>query len=110
MNQGLKKYTKQLSYEVGEVASCYVNLKKGAENLHIVIPLVETVGPAAISLGLVYNYQDRTKNYGFGNGMRLTYQNELVIKTNSIEVIEPDGSKDVYEYVSAKGKYINKET
>lgn len=50
MNRGLKNYTKQLTQTVGNAGTVSVNIKKNDANMHIVLPVLKTIGLAPIDL------------------------------------------------------------
>ena len=54
-NKGLKGYTKQLTQRIGDVARVSVNVNKEDANMHIVIPLVKTLGPNSMETSLIWN-------------------------------------------------------
>ena len=70
-NKGLKEYTKQISQTVGDVAKVFVNVNKADANMHIVIPLLTTLGPNPIDLSLIWNYQDKDRMGYFGKGCNI---------------------------------------
>ena len=107
MNKGFKNYTKRINQTVGNVAEVSVNVNETDSNLHIMIPLVSTVGKCPISTSLIFDYQSRGLNYGFGNGMRLNYHSELSDIDDGFQMINNDGSID--SYLSDKS-YFNVET
>ncbi|UKI50672.1 MAG: hypothetical protein L6U99_04710 [Clostridium sp.] len=50
-----------------------------------------------IDMSLVYSYQDRYENVGFGKGMKPNYYNKLVINNGVYKIIGSDGRVDEYE-------------
>ena len=91
-NKGLKEYTKQISQTIGDVAKVSVNVNKEDANLHILIPLFETLGPNPINLSLIYNYQDRDRIGHFGKGCNINTYRDFSDNENYISVKEADGS------------------
>ena len=69
-NKGLKSYTKQINQTIGDVAKVSVNVNKEDANLHILIPLITTLGPNPIDISLIFNYQDINKDKAFGKDAR----------------------------------------
>ena len=55
-NKGLKSYTKQQSFTVGNIKG-FTNLYNNDANLNIILPIFKTVGYSAIDLSLIYNQQ-----------------------------------------------------
>ncbi|MDE7263707.1 MAG: hypothetical protein K2N64_03510, partial [Anaeroplasmataceae bacterium] len=106
-NKGLKSYTKQISQTIGDVAKGFVNVNKDDANMHILIPLFQTLGPNPLDLSLIWNYQDRDRIGHFGKGFRLdTYKNIKERNSTIVEVLEADGSILEFEKKS-DGKYYN---
>ena len=77
MNRGLKNYTKQLTQTVGNAGTVSVNINKNDANMHIVLPVLKTIGLAPIDLKLIYNYQDRNVDGLFGKGFKLNFYSKL---------------------------------
>ena len=106
MNTGLKKYTKQLTQTVGNVADVSVNINEENANLIMSLPLLKTIGLSPIDLSLIFNYQNKNEDGLFGKGIRLNLFSKLIIDSDKITVKNADGSTDVY--LSSKG-YKNDE-
>lgn len=97
MNQGLKKYSKQISLTVGNAAQTSINVNKDAANLHIVLPLINTVGPNQIETSLIFNLQDMKESFSFGKGFRLNYYSKISKHSDNLnQVTNSDGSTDLY--------------
>ena len=108
MNRGLKHYTKQITQEVGS-ASCSVNINKEDANLHITLPLIQTLGLDPIDLSLIFNLQDylsSTSNEFFGRGTKLNLYNTVNYYNTLIELNNADGSSDSFLSVES---HFNKE-
>ena len=106
-NKGLKSYTTNLEFSVGEVIA-NINLHQADANLILEIPIFNTVGFSPINLGLIYNKQNDSETGYFGKGVRLNYFTKLIDNNTSITMQNSDGSTDVYlENVS---EYTNSET
>ncbi len=95
-NKGLKSHTKQISQTIGEVAKVSVNVNKEDANMHILIPLFQTLGPNPMDLSLIWNYQDREKLGHFGKGCNLSIYKDISDQGNRINVREADGSSITY--------------
>lgn len=96
MNRGLKNYTKQLTQTVGNAGTVSVNINKNDANMHIVLPVLKTIGLAPIDLKLIYNYQDRNVDGLFGKGFKLNFYSKLTSSGNSYTMLNADGSRDTY--------------
>ncbi len=99
MNQGLKNYTKQFSHEVSGVGTLLFNMCGGAKNMHMVLPLINTVGQNPISLSLIYNEIDKDEEGQFGKGFKLNTYQKLTYMTSPIAIAavkNADGSVDNY--------------
>ena len=107
MNQGLKSYTKQFTHNVSGVGTLSFNMCGAAKNMHMIIPLITTVGHSPISLSLIYNEQDKDVDGQFGKGFRLNLFKKLTQTSTGYEVLNADGSVDQY---LASNNYYNKET
>ena len=106
-NKGLKSYTTNLEFNLGEVIA-NINLHQADANLILEIPIFNTVGFSPINLGLIYNKQNDSETGYFGKGVRLNYFTKLIDNNTSITMQNSDGSTDVYlENVS---EYTNSET
>lgn len=106
-NKGLKSYTTNLEFNLGEVIA-NINLHQADANLILEIPIFNTVGFSPINLGLIYNKQNDSEIGYFGKGVRLNYFTKLIDNNTSITMQNSDGSTDVYlENVS---EYTNSET
>ncbi|MDE6656781.1 MAG: hypothetical protein K2J85_07305, partial [Anaeroplasmataceae bacterium] len=108
-NTGLKSYTKQISQTIGNVAQVSVNVNKSDANMHIVIPIIQTLGPNPINLSLIFNYQELNNNRGFGKGCNLSTYKNIKAYTNRIEVTEADGSTIEYK-LDKNETYYSKES
>ncbi len=91
-NKGLKGHTKQISQTIGEVAKVSVNVNKTDANMHILIPLFQTLGPNPMDLSLIWNYQDRDRFGFFGKGCNINTYRDFSDNENYISVKEADGS------------------
>ena len=107
MNKGLKKYTKQISLTVGNAAESSININKDDANLHILLPLITTVGLSPIETSLIFNLQDKSESDLFGRGFKLNYFNKITSDETTIKVKNSDGSIDEYSSID---DYKNKET
>ena len=88
-NKGLKSYTKQLSFELGEMKA-FVNPNISDSNLIITLPLVTTRGSDPLSMSLIYNFLDDI-NGDIISGVK----NSFYSKRKVSYVIEmPDGTKE----------------
>ena len=96
MNQGLKNYTKQFIHEVSGVGNLAINMCGSAKNMHIVLPLINTVGNNPISLSLIYNEQDKDVTSQFGKGFRLNLYKKITSTDEGYNVFNADGSVDEY--------------
>lgn len=95
-NKGLKEYTKQISQTIGDVAKVSVNVNKADANMHILIPLIETLGPNSLDVSLIFNYQDINKDRAFGKGCTINTFKDIRYSGSTIQVIEADGSSITY--------------
>ncbi|MDE5617232.1 MAG: hypothetical protein K2I36_00050, partial [Ureaplasma sp.] len=95
-NKGLKSYTKQISQTIGDVAKVSVNVNKEDANMHILIPLFQTLGPNPLDLSLIWNYQDRDRIGHFGKGCNINTYKDFSDNENYISVREADGSYTSY--------------
>ena len=96
MNKGLKSYTKQLTQEIS-TAKAYVNLNENDANMHIVLPLVKTLGNFPIALNLIYTHQNRNVvDKHFGKGFKLDGCPLITFEGDKIGIQNADGSKDYY--------------
>ena len=107
MNQGLKSYTKQFTHEVSGVGTLSFNMCGAAKNMHMLIPLISTVGHNPINLSLIYNEQDKEVSGQFGKGFRLNLFKKLTQTSTGYEVQNADGSVDQY---LTSNNYYNEET
>ncbi len=97
MNRGLKSYTKQLTQEVGSAKAC-VNIYENDANMHIVLPLVKTLGNFPIDLNLIYTHQNRNvTDKHFGKGFKLDCCPLVSFVGDDIIIQNADGSKDLYK-------------
>ena len=96
MNQGKKTNTQQMKQKIGEVAEGYVNVNKRDANLHIVIPLVKTLGPNPMEIELIYNEQDKEELGHFGKGVQISTYKNITDQESYISVKEADGSYTRY--------------
>ena len=102
MNQGLKSYTKQFTHDVSGVGRLAFNMCGAAKNMHMIIPLISTVGQSPINLSLIYNEQDKDVTGQFGKGFRLstyqklTYMNMPAPMGLIANIKNADGSVDNY--------------
>ena len=95
-NKGLKEYTKQISQTIGDVAKVSVNVNKEDANMHILIPLFQTLGPNPMDLSLIWNYQNRDRIGHFGKGCNLNTYKEISDNESYISVKEADGGYTSY--------------
>ncbi|MCI9653808.1 MAG: hypothetical protein HFG91_05650 [Acholeplasmatales bacterium] len=95
-NKGLRSYTKQISQTIGDVAKVSVNVNKDDANMHILIPLFQTLGPNPLELSLIWNYQDRDRIGHFGKGCNINTYKDFSDNENYISVREADGSYTSY--------------
>ena len=107
MNKGLKSYTKLLTANVGNAAECSLNVNKYDANLHIVIPIIESVGMCKIKTALIYDHSSRNTDFGYGKGIRLNFYSSITSVSGGYEMENPDGSSDIYY---ATNQYYNSET
>lgn len=107
MNQGLKGYTKQFTHNVSGVGRLAFNMCGAAKNMHMIIPLISTVGHSPINLSLIYNEQDKDVSGQFGKGFRLNTFQKLSSIDEGYEILNADGSTDKY---LESNNYYNKET
>ena len=107
MNKGLKHYTKQISQTIGNAAKISINIHKEDANLHILVPLITTVGLCPIQTSLCFNLQDKNKSELFGKGFKLNYYANITHSGKDIVVENYDGSTDTY---SSDKNYFNLET
>ncbi len=97
MNKGLKSYTKQLTQGIGTAKAC-VNINENDANMHIVLPLVKTLGNFPIALNLVYTHQNRNVvDTHFGKGFKLDGCPLVSFVGDDIIIQNADGSKDLYK-------------
>ena len=89
-NKGLRSYTKQISQTIGDVAKVSVNVNKDDANMHILIPLFQTLGPNPLELSLIWNYQDRDRIGHFGKGCNINTYKDFSDNENYISVREAD--------------------
>ncbi len=96
MNRGLKSYTKQLTQEVGSAKAC-VNINENDANMHIVFPLIKTVGLMPFEVNLIYTHQNRDVKDGFfGKGFKTDWYSELGCHADDMWLINADGSREEY--------------
>ena len=95
-NKGLKQYTKQLSQSIKDLAKMYININKNDANLHIVVPLISSVGLNQIDTSLIFNFKDIANVTMFGRGFKLNYNNKLTDNTTIFTIKNSDGSTDEY--------------
>lgn len=95
MNNGLKKYTKQITNEIGD-ASVSVNPCGNSANMHITLPLVTTIGLDQFGASLIYNHQDRDVDGIFGKGFKLNYYGKKTLDFSQVTMENADGSIDTY--------------
>ena len=107
MNVGLKKFTKQLKHKIGNVGEAYINTNKNNANMHIILPLLSTVGLSPIKLSLIYNLQDKEQENLFGKGFKLNLYSLLQNMESKFKVNNADGSTDEYY---EEQNFFNKET
>ena len=103
MNKGIK--LTNMSKEVGN-NKLYFNLNYYDNNIYLNIPLIESMYLNKIDMSLIYSYQDRYENVGFGKGMKPNYYNKLVINNGVYKIIGSDGRVDEYE-ISQYNKKTN---
>ncbi len=105
MNRGLKSYTKQLTQEVGSAKAC-VNIYENDANMHIMLPLIKTLGNFPIDLNLIYTHQNiNVTDKHFGKGFKLNCCSLVSFVGDDIIIQSADGSKDLY-----KNEVFNAET
>lgn len=107
MNKGLKKWTTQIPLTIGKIGEVKININKEDANVHILLPLIKTIGLCPIKTYLIFNLQDINSSELFGKGFKLNYFKKIISDSNSINVKNADGSID--EYLSSES-YINKES
>lgn len=107
MNKGLKNYTKQIALTVGNAAEISININKEDANLHIVLPLITTVGLCPIETGLVFNLQDKNDSELFGKGCKLNLYSKVTYTAGKVSVKSFDGAQDEY---LLSNNYYNRET
>ncbi len=113
MNQGLKSYTKQFTHNVSGVGTLSFNMCGAARNMHMIIPLISTVGHCPINLSLIYNEQEKEVNSRFGKGFRLSTYKTISSTDDGYEVLNADGSTDSYTFTPDLSTTVyshNKET
>ncbi len=108
-NKGLKSYTKQINQTIGNVAKASVNVNKTDANMHIIMPLMTTLGPNPLDLSLIFNYQDINKDRAFGKGCTINTFKDIRYFGSSIQVIEADGSSISYS-LDKNDEYYSKES
>lgn len=96
MNKGLKNYNKFITKEVGNAGKIIVNVSKADNNVHLVLPLLQTRGNAPIDLSLIYNLLDKNEFNMFGNGVKLNLYTKLDTSGSLITIDNSDGSRDNY--------------
>ncbi len=109
-NNGLKPYTKQITGSIGEVASYSVNVHPDDANMHLMIPLIQSMGINPISLDLIYNYQYSKGTFDFGKGVNTNYEISITDDETHITVTNADGSRDEFTYDDLKGCYVSNTT
>jgi len=96
MNQGLKKYSKTVKYDVGNAGSISVNLNKCYSNTHVIIPLYQSNYKDPINLSLTFSLKtketDSKNTWEFGIGNRLNLYKNFLDDTQVIEVENCDSS------------------
>ena len=107
INTGLKSYTKQLKYTIGQSGEAYVNLRKNESNLILNLPIINTGGENPINISLIYNHQEKNRDIGYGNGLKLNYCRELVYDGPCFYTKNCDGTID---YFYSSNNYYNSET
>lgn len=95
MNRGLKSYTKQLTQKIGPCQAS-VNVNPNDANMHLIIPLLETLGHNPICTSLIFNYIDREEDGIFGKGIKLNYYAKITGDGSKVTIKNADGSQDVY--------------
>ena len=95
-NKGLKSYCKFLTHSLGSLVKTSININKNDANLHIIIPLIETVGNCPIKTSLIYNHQNKAEKEFFGKGFKLNYFTKIQSTEDKISVLNADGSIDEY--------------
>ncbi len=104
-NKGLKNYTKQMSGSIGNNVEYFVNVNSTDANMHLMIPLIETIGINPMGLNLIYNYQGRRGTFDFGKGVQTNFDIAISDFDSHIAITNPDGSIDEYIYNSLKSGY-----
>ncbi len=109
-NKGLKPYTKQITGSIGEVVNYSVNVHPDDANMHLMIPLIQSIGINPISLDLTYNYQYGKGTFDFGKGVKTNYEITITDYESDIVVTNVDGSRDEFTYDYSKGCYTSQTT
>ena len=107
MNKGLKKWVSQIPLTIGNIGEAKINLNKNDANLHILLPLINTVGLDPIKTNLVFNLQDINEAELFGKGFKLNFYRKITESGTTLNVKNADGSLDSY---LSKDNFLNKET
>ena len=107
MNKGLKKWVSQIPLTIGNIGEAKINLNKNDANLHILLPLINTVGLDPIKTNLVFNLQDFNEAELFGKGFKLNFYRKISENGTTLNVKNADGSLDSY---LSKDNFLNKET
>ena len=107
MNKGLKKWVSQIPLTIGNIGEAKINLNKNDANLHILLPLINTVGLDPIKTNLVFNLQDINEAELFGKGFKLNFYRKISESGTTLNVKNADGSLDSY---LSKDNFLNKET
>ena len=109
-NKGLKSYTKQISGTISDVVKYSVNVNDSDGNMNLIIPLLKTISNHPIELELIYNHQRRNAFNQFGKGMLTNYGIIINDHDSWLDVINADGSSDIYNYDDNTNKYISQTT
>ena len=97
MNRGLKNYTKQITQTVGNAGTVSVNINKSDANMHMVLPILKTIGLAPIDLSIIYDHQSKDEKGLFGKGFRLNFNSKIIDEGSGvIKIRNADGSVDKY--------------
>ena len=97
MSQGLKSCAKIITNSVS-VAQGHVNINKTNADLHITIPLLQTIGLAQITPTLIFCNSKIDEVGLFGRGVRLNYYKGLTGFEDLSQVENADFSSETYNY------------
>ena len=104
-NKGLKSYNKFIDGKIWNLIQYAINVNNNDANMHLTIPLIETIGVNPVSVGLYYNHQYKNYTYGYGKGMWDSFNISTTDYETSINVNNVDGTSDFYYYDSNDDNY-----